>query len=151
MNSTQVGAARAASRTKWARLRSRRALRPGSRRRLRGPGTRCLLGDRNPGGTRGNARRPPHLNQVLHKSPASPRAPPSPCPSPAPRAPNHIHRPPLAKGSGSRLACSNRAQWELGDWPSGPEAGLEAVATGSSARAVPASKLCVGPGAPLEP
>lgn len=86
MNSTQVGAARAASRTKWARLRSRRALRPGSRRRLRGPGTHCLLGDRSPGGTRGNARRPPHLNQVLRESPASPRAP-QPVSQPRPARP----------------------------------------------------------------
>lgn len=83
-------------------------------------------------------------NQVLRASQAAPRAPPSPLPSPAPaRAPLRIHRLPLAEGSGSRLACSNRAQWELGDWPSKPEAGLEAVATGRSARVAPARNRSV--------
>ena len=55
------------------------------------------------------------------------------CASPAPRRPGlSNYRLPLAKGCGSRLACSNGVQWELGGGPIGLKAGLEEVAKGGS-------------------
>ena len=52
-------------------------------------------------------------------------------PRPAPLGLSN-HRLPLAKGCGSRFACSNGVQWELGGGPTGLKAGLEEVAKGGS-------------------